>query len=96
MAYKMRLALNDWRKDGYVYWQGKSILRNSDEYAALITKAYDCLFEQNIIFRTILERFKDYHIIHSIGCDDIEETLLTENEYRYQLNRLKSKFETNN
>lgn len=91
MAYKMRLALNDWRKEGDVYWQGKTICRYSDEYTLLMTKAYDCLFEQNILFKTVLKRFKDYHLIHSIGCDDISETLLTEHEYRYQLNRLKSK-----
>ena len=91
MAYKMRLALNDWRKEGDVYWQGKTICRFSDEYTELISRAYNCLFEQNILFKTVLERFKKHHLIHSIGCDDISETLLTEHEYRYQLNRLKEK-----
>lgn len=92
MAYKLRLSLNDWRKEGYIYWNGKRIKRNSKDYTKLITKAYDCLFEQNIVFREILRSKKDYYLIHSMGCDNIDETLLTEEEYRFQLNRLKEKF----
>lgn len=71
MAYKMRLCLNDWRKDGNVYWLGNKINRYADECRNLLSKAYDALFEQNIVFREILKRYKDFHLIHSIGCDDI-------------------------
>lgn len=92
MAYKMRLSLNDWRKTGYVYWKGNPILRISDDYLNLISRAYDALFEQNIVFRELLKRYKDFHFIHSIGCDNISETLLTEIEFRNQLNRLKKYF----
>ncbi len=90
IAQKLRLALPDWRKTGKVYWQSKEIVRNSEEYDELITKAYDRLFENNV-FRYCLNSFKDYYFIHSIGCDDSYETLLTEEEYISQLNRLVKK-----
>lgn len=88
MAYKMRLSLRDWRKSGIVYWKGEKIFRNSEEYTDLISIAYHCLYEQNQLFRTILQRNKDKYLVHTIGCDDKTETLLTEEEYRYQLNNL--------
>lgn len=90
MAYKLRLSLTDWRKTGFVYWKGEQIIRKSDEYTQLITRAYDALYHQNFVFREILYRSKDKILIHSIGNEDENETLLTEAEFRYQLNRLRN------
>lgn len=87
MAYKMRLSLPDWRKDGYVYWQGEKILRFSEEYQKLITKAYDMLFE-NDVFRFCLNTHKNKVLFHTMGCYEEEETLLTPCEYITQLERL--------
>ena len=89
MVQKLKVCLRDWREDGYLYWNGVAIKRDSLTYQELITTAYDCLFEGNPIFRElVLPRFKDIHLIHSIGKDCEYETLLTESEFRYQLNRL--------
>lgn len=93
MAHKMKLCLRDWRPSGIVFWQGKPINRFSNEYTELMTRAYDCLFEQSILFKEILFRKRHFHLIHSMGCDDIHETLLTEKEYRFQLNRLITRLE---
>lgn len=92
MAYKARLALPDWRIKQELYFNGKSYDRHSQEYQDLITRAYDCLFESNDIFREIvLPRFKDYTLIHSIGETNSNETILTASEYLYQLRRLMDK-----
>lgn len=89
MVQKLKVCLRDWREDGYLYWDGIAIKRDSATYKELITTAYDCLFEGNPIFREcVLPRFKGMHLIHSIGKDYESETLLTESEFRYQLNRL--------
>ena len=89
IAWKLRFALNDWRKDGIVYWDDVPIKRESEKYKRLITAAYDCLFESNDVFRElVLPHFKGKYLIHSFGCAVESETLLTEEEYRYQLNRL--------
>lgn len=88
-AQKLKACLRDWREDGYLYWNGIAIKRDSATYHELITTAYDCLFEGNPIFREcVLPQFKGMHLIHSIGKDSESETLLTECEFRYQLNRL--------
>lgn len=87
MAYKLRLSLPDWRKDGCVYWQGQKILRHSTEYLKLISKAYDMLFE-NDVFRYCLNTHKNCILVHSIGCYNTNETLLTPSEYINELERL--------
>ena len=89
MAQKLKVALRDWREDGLVYWNGIAIRRDSLTYDELITTAYDCLFESNPVFsQLVLPAFKDKILIHSIGKDSKTETLLTEQEFRFQLNRL--------
>ena len=89
MVQKLKVYLRDWREDGYLYWNGISIKRDSATYHELISTAYDCLFEGNPIFREcVLPQFRGIHLIHSIGKDCKSETLLTESEFRYQLNRL--------
>ena len=88
MAYKMRLSLPDWRKDGFVYWRGNAIKRNSKEYQYFITMAYDCLYEGNDVFRElVIPHFKDKILIHSTGCETQSETILTETEYLFQLKK---------
>lgn len=92
MAWKLKFALPDWRKDGLVYWNGQAIARHSEEYTALITTAYDRLFEGNPVFRElVLPSFKGKLLIHSIGDTSQSETLLTQKEFCYQLNRLIAK-----
>lgn len=92
IASRLKASLPDWRKDGLVYWNGKAIVRESDEYTALITTAYDSLFEGNPVFRElVLPSFKGKILIHSIGGTSKAETLLTEQEFLYQLNRLIAK-----
>lgn len=92
MAWKLRLSLGDWRPGGMVYWQGNPIQRISEDYEDLLTMAYDALFDGNDVFREIvLPAFKDKILIHSIGCESQSETLLTELEYRAQLQRLMNK-----
>lgn len=87
MAYKMRLALPDWTEKEIVYWQNKKIIREFEEYDKLITRAYDMLFE-NEVFRYFLNIAKDYVLIYNIGGKSIDKTLLTQDEYIGQLNRL--------
>lgn len=89
-AYNLKAFLTDWKETGLIYWKGKQIVRISDEYTQLITRAYDALFRENIVFREVLYRSKDKILIHSIGSDNENETLLTELEFRYQLNRLRN------
>ena len=88
-AKKMSGVLDDWKKDQLLYFDGRAYQRYSEEYTDLISRAYDSLFNTNQMFREIiLPRFKGCYILHSIGADDESKTVLTEAEFRYQINRL--------
>ena len=88
-ACKMSATLDGWKKNQTLWFNGKPYRRYSEEYTDLITRAYDALFETNDIFREIvLPKFKSKILIHTIGKDDRSDTVLTEAEFRYQLNRL--------
>lgn len=88
-ACKMSATLNDWKETQTLWFNGEPYNRYSDEYTDLITKAYDALFETNVIFREIvLPKFKGKILIHTIGKDSESDTVLTEAEFRHQLNRL--------
>ena len=73
-----------------VYWQGRKIDRMSPEYDALISRAYDALFE-NEDFKRALALSKDKHLLHSRGKAKKSETVLTEEEFIFHLLRLSDK-----
>lgn len=91
-AKRMGMVLDGWKQEQLLYFNGKAYHRESPEYTSLITSAYDALYETNPVFRElVLPRFKGCRIIHSIGSDSKSETVLTEAEFRFQINRLISK-----
>ena len=88
-ACRMSAVLDGWKETQTLYYNGVAYKRDSEDYDWLITSAYDALFETNDIFREIvLPRFKGKYLIHTLGKDNKAETVLTEAEFRYQLNRL--------
>ena len=89
-CYNIRYMFDDWRKTGTVYWQEKAIKRQDKEYFLLLTKAYESLLKQSPLFYYALKKVKTngYTLIHSIGCDDVDETLLTPNEFTAILDHL--------
>lgn len=81
-----------WWRFQTLYWKGVSYKRDSEEYQILITRAYDCLFE-NQGFRKALQATGNSTLTHSMGKNKITETVLTEREFMKQLNRLRNKLE---
>lgn len=90
-CYSIRDTLPDWRYKQTVYWKGREIDRHSKEYAALINSAYKELYCQSALFKYALEQSKGKTLMHSIGCADDRETLLTPEEYLLNLNYLRDK-----
>ena len=91
-AYSIREALHDWRIDKKVYWKGNTIDRFSLDYLELMKDAYTCLYESSLIFRHSLAQSSKLIIIHSLGCNDKKESLLTKTEYIELLNYLIGKY----
>lgn len=88
-CYSIRTVFDDWRINQKVYWKGKEIDRHSDDYMNLLRRAYKALYNQSPIFREAISKSKGYNLIHSIGCTDDRETLLTPDEYMNLLYELR-------
>lgn len=86
-AYCLKAATDcRWQDDGYLYWQGTPIKRDSAEYADMVDELYIAA-AQNPLFRQALKNV-DRTIIHSIGKTDRTETVLTRDEYEAEMNSL--------
>lgn len=80
-----------WQQKQTLWWNGKAYLRKSKDYQYLLNRAYNCLYTQNEDFRKCLEDAKDAIFTHSIGKNNIKETVLTEREFCSRLQYLKDK-----
>ena len=78
-----------WKLTGNVYWQGKRIKRRSEEFLALVTRAYKEMARQSETFREALAASGDATLTHSIGKHDKRRTVLTEEEFIYCLESLR-------
>lgn len=75
----------------HLYWQGKTINRFSEEYHTLLRRAYRARFENDPLFREMLEESKNKKLIHSIGNNNSKETILTTDEFIGFLRELQEK-----
>ena len=78
-----------WKTAQVLWWNQKPFARSSREYQDLLTKVYDSVYEQDSSFRDDLRAVGYEDICHSIGTPDMRDTVLTEVEMIYQLNRLR-------
>lgn len=93
---KHTLAQLRWRTTHNLYWQGKRINRFSDEYQKLLDRAY-CELSKNKDFIKALDESGGKELIHSIGKNDAQKTVLTEYEFISRLNRIRDEvFEKRN
>ena len=76
----------NWKETGIIYWQGKAIKRNSEEYDNLVAELYISAI-QNPLYRNVLKNVNK-PIIHSIGEVDKKETVFTRYEFEFMLNCL--------
>lgn len=78
-----------WFRTQTLYWKGKEIKRDSEEYQILLNRAYNALY-QNEGFRNALLATKDATLTHSIGKNKITDTVLTTREFCSRLTSLRS------
>lgn len=69
-----------------MYWQGKEIKRDSDEYDNIVDELYISAI-QNPLYRNVLKNINK-PIIHSIGEVDKKKTVFTRYEFEFMLNCL--------
>ena len=88
---KKKGSNKNWQQSQTLYWQGQEINRQSDEYQTLITRAYDCMFDQSDSFRRALSAAGDAKLTHKMGRNKPAETVLTTNEFISRLNACRDK-----
>lgn len=89
-AYHTRQAneVDFWGKTQKLYWQGKEIDRHSNEYQLFIDELYISA-SKNPLYRRFLLSTGDKYLLHHIGKDSPNETVLTRDEYEIRLNTLR-------
>lgn len=95
-AYHTR-ACNEndfWGTNGTLYWQGKPIDRHSEAYQIFIDEVFISALKNPIYKRALLST--DKYLLHHIGRDNPNETVLTRYEYELRLNSLRDFIKLNN
>lgn len=77
-----------WFRTQTLYWKGKPIKRNSDEYQNLLNKAYNELYK-NEGFKKALLSTGNANLTHSMGKSNMNETVLTSSEFCRRLMHLR-------
>ena len=78
----------DWQVEQTIYFQGRPMKRDSEEYIKFVEEMYISLL-QNPLFVQALKKAKGKYIIHSLGVEDKTKTLLSRYEFERELNCLK-------
>ena len=76
----------DWQKEGYIYFKGRKIKRDSIEYDDLLDELYISAI-QNPFYRNAIKKCP-LPIIHAIGETNKNETVFTRYEFEFMLNCL--------
>ncbi len=79
---------NFWGNEGVLYWQGKPIKRDGEEYELFLDELYISALS-NPLYKTALLATGNNYILHHIGNTNINETVLTRFEYEQRLNSLR-------
>lgn len=89
-AAKFKGKKKNWYVKQVLYWQGKEIPRDSDEYQTLLDRAYMAMATQNRGFQSALLATQNAALTHSIGKTKINETVLTRNEFCSRLTKIRT------
>ena len=95
LAAKKKGRPKNWYQSQTLWWRGKAIKRDSQEYQDLLDRAYMCL-NKNEGFRKALEATGDAVLTHSIGKSKMSETVLTTREFCSRLTKLRRMNRENN
>ena len=79
-AQKSGQQYNNWKDDQFLYWKGRSFKRDSGEYQELLKEVFDPENMSLEVIATLLST-GNKKLVHSVGKNDIRDTVLTEQEF---------------
>ena len=86
-------SIDFWGENGVLYWQGKEIKREDEEYQLFLDELYFSVLK-NPLYRRALLATSNKYILHHIGREDKKETVLTRYEYESRLYSLREFLKT--
>lgn len=86
-------SVTSWQTDQIVWWKGQAYDRQSEEYQALIRRAYQAMFDQSERFRAALMQTRGIKLIHSSGETNPYKTILTAQEFCTILTELRDSYD---
>ncbi|MBE7074775.1 MAG: hypothetical protein E7376_02205 [Clostridiales bacterium] len=94
-AYHTRAANfnNFWGNCGILYWQGKPMQRQSLEYELFLDELYVSALK-NPLYQNALLASGNKYLLHHMGNENINETVLTRFEFELRLNSLREYLKT--
>ena len=92
---KFKGKKKNWYRDQTLYWKGQPIPRKSDEYQALLDKAFSAL-AKNKKFQKALLASGNASLKHSMGKKDQSKTVLTTSEFCSRLTYIRSALQSQN
>lgn len=87
-------TLDFWGNTGILYWQGKPIDRQSEDYQIFLDELYLSAVK-NPLYKKCLISTGEKYLLHHIGNNNSTETVLTRFEYEQRLNALREYIKTN-
>ena len=89
-AYHTRACneMDFWGNEGILYWQGTPMARDGEEYQLFLDELYISALTNPLYQRALLST-QDNYLLHHIGKDNINETVLTRYEFESRLNTLR-------
>lgn len=88
-----KMSVTSWQTDQIVWWRGRAIDRQGEEFQQLIRRAYKAMFEQNERFRTALMQTRDITLTHINGEHNPYKTILTPSEFCGILTELRDTYD---
>lgn len=82
---------SDWKDKQTINWNGREMKRDSIEYQELLNELYQAAFDQNEQYREDILSCEGIVFTHTIGKDDIRETILTIEEFTSRLTKLRDR-----
>lgn len=77
-----------WFRDQTLYWRGKPIKRDSEEYQTLLDRAFEALATNKKFQKTLLDTH-NATLTHAMGKKKITETVLTTQEFCSRLTKIR-------
>lgn len=86
-------SVTSWQTKQILWWRGREINRQSDEFRLLVEDAYEDMFFQNERFRTALMQTRGMKLAHTTGEENPYKTILTPAEFCGILEQIRESYD---